>query len=56
MAQKGWFAMHPLPPIASTNAPPPGSGVESPGQTEDRTYKAVTIAAILLVLGSLWMF
>jgi hypothetical protein len=30
--------------------------LESPGEMGDRVYRAVTIAAILLVLGSLWLF
>jgi hypothetical protein len=30
--------------------------MDSPHKTEDRAYQAVTVAAILLVLGSLWLF
>jgi hypothetical protein len=45
-----------FPTNASTSVPPSGSGSEFPRQTADRTYKVFTVAAILLVLGSLWMF
>jgi hypothetical protein len=31
-------------------------GILPPGQTADFVYQAVTIAAILLVLGSIWIF
>jgi hypothetical protein len=48
--------MHPFFSAASTSVLPPGVGEDVSRQTEDRAYKAVTIAAILLVLGSLWMF
>jgi hypothetical protein len=54
--QKGRFAMHLSPPTASSSVPSPAGGIQRPRQTEDRTYRAVTVAAILLVLGSLWMF
>jgi hypothetical protein len=55
-AQKGRFAMQSFFSTASGSVPSPVAGNESPRQTEDRTYRAVTVAAILLVLGSLWMF
>jgi hypothetical protein len=34
----------------------PADGQRLPRQTEDLMYQGVTIAAILLVLGSLWIF
>jgi hypothetical protein len=55
-AQKGRFAMKLPLPTASSSVLSPAGGIESPRKIEDRTYKAVTVAAILLVLGSLWMF
>jgi hypothetical protein len=36
--------------------PSPDDGNGSLRQTEDRTYKVFTVVAILLVLGSLWLF
>ncbi len=43
-------------PNASALAPAPGSGIEHTLQRENRVYQAVTVAAILMVLGSLWLF
>jgi hypothetical protein len=31
-------------------------GIESPRQMDDLVYQAMTVAAVLLVLGSLWVF
>jgi hypothetical protein len=55
-AQKGRFAMKLFPPTASSSVPSPAGGIEYSRQAEDRTYKVATVAAILLLLGSLWMF
>ncbi len=41
-------ATHPLPPSLN--------GSQRSRSTEDRVYQIVTVAAILLVLGSLWVF
>lgn len=35
---------------------PMGNGLLSNRKAEDLVYQAVTIAAILLILGSLWVF
>jgi hypothetical protein len=48
--------MQPSPQKAVTSMPQPAGALEQPSQTEDRVYQAVTVAAILLVLGSLWVF
>jgi hypothetical protein len=55
-ARKGRFAMQPSPQTASASMPKPDNGLGQPSQAEDRVYQAVTVAAILLVLGSLWVF
>jgi hypothetical protein len=34
----------------------PADTVTSPRQREDRVYQAFTVAAIVLLLGSLWVF
>jgi len=39
---------HPLPPSRN--------GSQRPRPTEDVVYQIVTVAAILLVLGTLWVF
>lgn len=49
---KGWRKMHPQ--TQSASHPLPLSSRTRP--TEDVVYQAVTVAAILLVLGSLWIF
>ncbi|MGA2351394.1 MAG: hypothetical protein ABSF70_13245 [Terracidiphilus sp.] len=36
--------------------PVPADGTDHPEQTEDWAYQAMTVAAILLVLVSLWVF
>ncbi|MGA3345854.1 MAG: hypothetical protein ABSC76_13385 [Terracidiphilus sp.] len=41
---------------ASVYAPAPAGSIELPSQKDDRAYQVVTVAAILLVLGSLWVF
>ena len=33
-----------------------GPGVTQPRKRDDRTYQAMTVAAILLVLASMWVF
>ncbi|HEY1159883.1 MAG TPA: hypothetical protein VGE83_04590 [Terracidiphilus sp.] len=39
------------------SSPPAPSGVSGESRkAEDLTYQAVTVAAILLLLGSLWVF
>jgi hypothetical protein len=43
-------------PNASIPMATPTGGQKSSRQTEDLVYQGVTIAAILLVLGSLWIF
>ena len=43
-------------PTASISMATPGGGQRLSRQTEDLMYQGVTIAAILLVLGSLWIF
>jgi hypothetical protein len=48
--------MQPSPQAASISMPAPASGIERLRQTDDRVYQIVTVAAILLVLGSLWVF
>ena len=40
----------------SAPAQSPDDAVTSPRKREDRTYQAVTVAAIVLLLGSLWLF
>jgi hypothetical protein len=42
--------------IAFIAMPTPVGGIEFPRHTEDWAYQAMTVAAILLVLGSLWVF
>lgn len=42
------FATRPQPPFADRNV--------RPRKTEDLAYQTVTVAAILLVLGSVWLF
>ena len=48
--------MQPSPQTASISMPAPPVEQARSGQTEDWVYQAVTVAAILLVLGSLWVF
>jgi hypothetical protein len=48
--------MQPTQPIASHPLPIPGGGFLRGRPMEDIVYQIVTVAAILLVLGSLWVF
>jgi len=43
-------------PTASISMATPDGGQRLSRQTEELMYQGVTIAAILLVLGSLWIF
>jgi hypothetical protein len=47
-------------PFPSQSAPlsakAPADEAGRPRQPEDRVYQAVTVAAILMLLGSLWIF
>jgi hypothetical protein len=47
--------MHAYPNSASTLLPNPDDSPQS-RQDEDRLYQAMTIASILLLLASLWIF
>lgn len=55
-AQKGRVAMQTSPPTASTSMPASGGEQARSRQVEDLVYQAVTVAAILMVLGSIWVF
>jgi hypothetical protein len=44
------------PPSAFISMTVPPCGIENPRQAEDLAYQAMTVAAILLVLGSFWVF
>ena len=44
------------PPIAPDLTKAPVDALESINRSADRAYHALTIIAILLVLGSLWVF
>jgi len=48
--------MHFSRPTASIPMSEPAGGIEQPDRTAGLAYQAVTIAAILLVLGSVWIF
>jgi len=48
--------MHPSPQSASTDLPMKDNRAESSGRAADVVYQTVTIAAMLLLLGSLWVF
>ncbi|HMD77961.1 MAG: hypothetical protein ABSG60_08095 [Terracidiphilus sp.] len=48
--------MHSSPKTASTFMPATAEGSTQSRRAEDLTYQAVTVAAILLLLGSLWVF
>ena len=50
------YAMHFSRPTASIPMSEPAGGIEQPDRTAGLAYQAVTIAAILLVLGSVWIF
>jgi hypothetical protein len=49
-------AMQTYSPTASISMAAPPGGQRSSRQTEDLVYQGFTVAAILLVLGSLWIF
>ena len=55
-AEKGRSTMQPSSHSASTSLPEASSPFTPTRQTEDRMYQAMTIAAILMLLGSLWAF
>jgi hypothetical protein len=48
--------MHPTTQIASQPLPGPSNGSLRNRPVEDVVYQIVTLAAILLVMGSLWLF
>lgn len=48
--------MQSSPTTASTFTPATTGGSTQSRRAEDLTYQAVTVAAILLLLGSLWVF
>lgn len=48
--------MQPFPAYAYTSMPAHAGGQARSRQTGDLAYQAVTVAAILMVLGSLWAF
>jgi hypothetical protein len=48
--------MQPAPQIASQPLPRPSNGFLRNRRVEDVVYQIVTVAAILLVIGSLWPF
>ena len=53
---KGRRKMQPSSPVAATQASGAGSRFLRGRNVEDLVYQAVTVAAILLVLGSVWLF
>jgi hypothetical protein len=48
--------MHSSPQSAAVQVHSPVDAATSPRQREDRVYQAFTVAAIVLLLGSLWLF
>ena len=48
--------MQPIPQIASQPLPTPRNGFLRNRPIEDVVYQIVTLAAILLVMGSIWVF
>ncbi|MGD0789106.1 MAG: hypothetical protein ABR898_14070 [Terracidiphilus sp.] len=44
------------PQTASASMPAPAGGTTHSRRADDLTYQAVTVAAILLLLASLWVF
>ena len=48
--------MHTSPQTATTSLPAPSGRNAHARKTEDLAYQAVTVAAIVVVLGSLWVF
>jgi len=53
---KGRHKMQPAQLIASNSLPPSRTGFLRSRPAEDVVYQIVTVAAILFVLGSLWVF
>ena len=53
---EGQTAMHSSPQSVAVPVHSPADTVTSPRQREDRVYQAFTVAAIVLLLGSLWVF
>ena len=56
MAQKGRRAMPSSPQSAPTRLQVNGDQSPRSGQASDIVYQTITIAAMLLLLGSLWVF
>jgi len=54
--QKGGPAMQPSPQSASTQLPQTSPEAANAYRKEDLVYQVVTVAAILLVLCTLWLF
>jgi hypothetical protein len=54
-AQKG-SPMQNSPQSAPAGLPQSAERILQPRKRDDLTYQAVTVAAILLLLGSLWLF
>jgi len=54
--RKGRPTMQPSPPYASTMPPNSADGRTPTRTAEDRVYQGVSIAAMLLLLISLWLF
>ncbi|MGB7267762.1 MAG: hypothetical protein WBC92_19750 [Terracidiphilus sp.] len=48
--------MHPSPCSANISPPEPAVATAQPNETAGRAYQAVTIIAMLLLLGSLGLF
>ena len=48
--------MQPSPQTALTSLPPPAGRLPESRKADDLTYQVVTIAAMLLLLVSLWVF
>jgi hypothetical protein len=48
--------MQSSPQSGTTYLPPAGAGETQPRKRDDVTYQAMTVAAILLLLASLWVF
>jgi hypothetical protein len=48
--------MHTSPTSASANLPKTDDEASRPHRLEDVVYQSVTVAAIILLLGSIWVF
>ena len=55
-AEKGRLAMQSSPQSASVSMHDSPGEIDRSLLNDDRTYQAVTVAAILLILASLWVF